>query len=74
MPQIKPITDLRNTNDTPDECHTVKEPVFITEKYTQFADDVESILDEADRAARDTDVRYTHDEVFSRVRRSIGGR
>ena len=35
---------------------------------------VEIILDEADRAAKETDVRYTHEEVFSRVRRNIGGR
>ena len=30
MPQIRPITDLRNTNDISDACHAVKEPIFIT--------------------------------------------
>lgn len=30
MPQIKPITDLRNTNDISDLCHSKMEPVFIT--------------------------------------------
>lgn len=30
MPQIRPITDLRNTNDISELCHTKKEPVFIT--------------------------------------------
>lgn len=25
MPQISPITDLRNTNDIPDACHATKE-------------------------------------------------
>lgn len=30
MPQIRPITDLRNTNEISDACHTVKEPIFIT--------------------------------------------
>lgn len=30
MPQIRPITDLRNTNEISDICHARKEPVFIT--------------------------------------------
>jgi len=30
MPQIRPITDLRNTNEISDFCHARKEPVFIT--------------------------------------------
>ena len=62
------------------------EPVYLTkngygsmvvmsiERYAQLTDDIEVILDEADRAARETDVRYTHEEVFARVRRSISGK
>ena len=30
MPQIRPITDLRNTNEISEICHSKKEPVFIT--------------------------------------------
>ena len=30
MPQIRPITDLRNTNEISDICHASREPVFIT--------------------------------------------
>lgn len=30
MPQIRPITDLRNTNEISDVCHAKREPVFIT--------------------------------------------
>ncbi|MDD3140546.1 MAG: type II toxin-antitoxin system prevent-host-death family antitoxin [Lachnospiraceae bacterium] len=30
MPQIRPITDLRDTNQISDACHSVKEPIFIT--------------------------------------------
>lgn len=30
MPQIRPITDLRNTTEISDICHAKKEPVFIT--------------------------------------------
>lgn len=30
MTQIRPITDLRNTNEISDLCHAKKEPIFIT--------------------------------------------
>ncbi len=30
MPQIRPIRDLRNTNDISELCHNTKEPIFIT--------------------------------------------
>ena len=30
MPQIRPITDLRNTNEISEVCHARPEPVFIT--------------------------------------------
>mgnify|MGYP000960420533 CR=1 FL=1 len=30
MPQIRPITDLRNTNEISDLCHAKDEPIFIT--------------------------------------------
>ena len=30
MPQIRPITDLRNTTEISDLCHARREPVFIT--------------------------------------------
>ena len=30
MPQIRPITDLRKTNEISDLCHAKKEPIFIT--------------------------------------------
>ena len=30
MPQIRPITDLHNTNEISELCHARKEPVFIT--------------------------------------------
>ncbi len=30
MPQIRPITDLRNTNEISEVCHAKHEPVFIT--------------------------------------------
>ena len=30
MPEIRPIRDLRNTNEISEICHARKEPVFIT--------------------------------------------
>ena len=30
MPQIRPITDLRNTTEISDLCHARREPIFIT--------------------------------------------
>jgi prevent-host-death family protein len=30
MPQIRPITDLRNTAEISEICHSNREPVFIT--------------------------------------------
>ncbi len=30
MTQIKPITELRNTNEISELCHAKKEPIFIT--------------------------------------------
>lgn len=53
MPQIRPITDLRNTNEISEICHAKKEPVFITkngygdlvvmsiETYEQMIEDME---------------------------------
>ena len=29
LPQIRPITDLRNTNEISEICHAVYEPIFI---------------------------------------------
>ncbi|MCL1806612.1 MAG: type II toxin-antitoxin system Phd/YefM family antitoxin [Oscillospiraceae bacterium] len=30
MPNIKPISELRNTTEISELCHNIKEPVFIT--------------------------------------------
>ncbi len=84
MIQIRPVSDLRNKFPEIEEI-VVKEgtPVFLTkngygsmvvmslEKYAELTDEVEIKLDEADREAEATDVRHTHEEVFSRVRTRI---
>jgi len=38
MPLIRPITDLRNTNEISDLCHARREPVFITKNGYGYHD------------------------------------
>ena len=81
MINIRPVSDLRNKYpEIEDTVLQSGEPVFLTkngygsmvvmslEQYAALTDEIELKLDEADRAAALTDVRYTADEVFSRAR------
>jgi prevent-host-death family protein len=84
---IRPVSDLRNKYPEIEDL-VVKEgeTVYLTkngygsmvvlslEKYAELIDDIEIKLDEADKEANSTDVRYTHDEVFSRVRERINAK
>ena len=86
MIEIRPVSDLRNKFTEIENVVKEGQPVYLTkngygsmvvmslEKYAQITDNVEFILDEADRAAKETDVRYTHEEVFFFVFRNLGGR
>ena len=47
--------------------------VLSLEAYSRLTDGVETALDEADRAAMKDDRRYTHEEVFSNLRRRVNG-
>lgn len=47
--------------------------VLSLEAYSRLTDGVESALDEADKAAMEDDRRYTHEEVFSNLRRRVDG-
>ena len=84
MDMIRPVSDLRNNfADISRTVHETAQPVFLTkngygsmvvmslEQYAALTDEIELKLDEADRAAALTDVRYTVDEVFSRARGRI---
>jgi prevent-host-death family protein len=78
--QIRPVSDLRNKFPEIENAVSGGEPVYLTkngygamvvmslERYAELTDDIEIKLDEADRAAALSDVRYTHEEVFSRLR------
>lgn len=87
MMNIRPVSDLRNKYPEIEEIVLKNgEPVFLTkngygsmvvmslEQYSALTDGVELALDEADRAAVDTETRYSADEVFERVRSRIHGR
>ena len=87
MIQIRPVSDLRNKfPEIEDIVIREGQPVYLTknghgsmvvlslEKYTELTDDVELKLDEADKVAESSDKRYTHDEVFSKVRKRINER
>lgn len=84
MIQIRPVSDLRNKFPEIEKLVVNKgEPVFLTkngygsmvvlslEKYSELTKGVEFYLDEADQEAESTDVRYTHDEIFSRAKTKI---
>jgi prevent-host-death family protein len=83
--QIRPVSDLRNKFPEIEGVVSGGEPVFLTKngygsmvvmslaKYAEITDGVEAKLDEADRAAETSDIRYTHEEVFSRVKGSLRG-
>ena len=84
MMHIRPVSDLRNKfPEIEDTVLKTGEPVFLTkngygslvvlslEQYAELTDDVEIALDEADKAAALSDLRYSGEEVFSRARRRI---
>ena len=85
MIQIRPVSDLRNRFPEVENAVSGGNPVFLTkngygtmvvmslEKYAELTDDIELKLDEADKAAAVSDVRYTHDEVFSRMKEGMNG-
>lgn len=68
MPQIRPITDLRNTNEISEICHSRKEPVFITKNgygdlVVMSMETYESMLKtaETDAAILEAETEYAQD-------------
>ena len=80
MLQIRPVSDLRNKFTDIEDTVKKGSPVYLTkngygsmvvlsiEEYSRLKEDVEYALDVADKMAKDTDERYTHEEVFSKLR------
>lgn len=85
MIQIRPVSDLRNKFPDVEKAVACGEPVYLTkngygamvvlslEAYSRLTDGIEADPDMADKAAEEDDRRYTHEEVFSNLRRRING-
>lgn len=85
MIQIRPVSDLRNKFPDVEKAVACGEPVYLTkngygamvvlslEAYSRLTDGIEAALDMADKAAEEDDGRYTHEEVFSNLRRRVNG-
>jgi len=85
MIQIRPVSDLRNKFPEIENIVKEGESVYLTkngygsmvvmslEKYAEITDEIELKLDVADKLADATDIRFTHDEVFSRIKGRING-
>lgn len=87
MMNIRPVSDLRNKfPEIEDIVLKSGKPVYLTkngygsmvvlsiEQYSALVDKVELKLDEADREAALSDVRYSGEDVFKRARGRIHGR
>jgi prevent-host-death family protein len=68
MPQIRPITDLRNTNEISELCHARREPLFITKNgygdlVVMSIETYEELFESAaiDRAINETETEYAAD-------------
>ena len=84
MKYIRPVSDLRNKYPEIENLVLNEgEVVYLTkngygsmvvmsiDKYCKLTDDVEIKLDEAEKEADITDTRYSHDDVFSNIRKKI---
>lgn len=83
MPQIRPITDLRNTNEISDICHAKKEPVFITkngygdlvimsiETYEQLTEQsaIDAAISEAEEEVKNGAELLDAKEILASLRR-----
>ena len=87
MPQIRPITDLRNTSEISDACHARREPVFITkngygdlvvmsiETYEAMTETAaaDAAISEAETEFRQNGQLYDAREALSSLRRKHFG-
>lgn len=86
MIQIRPVSDLRNRFTEIENTVRTGEPVYLTkngygtmvvmsiEAYSKLTGSVEAALDLADEIAIGTEMRYSHEEMFSMLREEINGK
>lgn len=87
MPQIRPITDLRNTTEISELCHKKREPLFITkngygdlvvmsiETYEQMIEtaQIDAAIGKAEREYASDGVLLDATEALSALRRKHFG-
>jgi prevent-host-death family protein len=83
MIQIRPVSDLRNRFTEIEATVKNGSPVYLTkngygsmvvmsiEAYSKLTESVEDALDVADKMAEDTTERYTHEEMFAKLREVV---
>ena len=78
MPQIRPITDLRNTNEISEICHAKKEPLFITKNgygdlVVMSIEAYDELIETAktDAAISDAEAEFEKDGVLLDARESL---
>ena len=86
MIQIRPVSDLRNKFTDIENTVKTGVPVYLTKNgygsmvvlsidaYSKLVEEVENALDVADKLAKETDDRYTHEEMFSKLKGDIVGK
>jgi len=79
------VSDLRNKFPEIESMVNEDLPVYLTKngygamvvlslrRYAELTDDIEIKLDEADQVAESTTVRYTHNELFSKLKEGLDG-
>lgn len=83
MIQIRPVSDLRNKFTEIENTVKTGAPVYLTkngygsmvvmsiEAYSKLTESVEDALDIADRQAQESSIRYSHEDVFGKLREAI---
>ena len=88
MPQIRPITDLRNTNEISEVCHATEEPIFITkngygdlvimsiETYERIVEShkIDNAIAESEAEYQEQGVLLDASETLKEIRRKHFGR
>lgn len=78
MPQIRPITDLRNTTEISELCHARREPLFITKNgygdlVVMSIEAYEEMIETArmDAAISEAEKEYAADDVLMDAREAL---
>lgn len=78
MPQIRPITDLRNTTEISNTCHAKREPMFITKNgygdlVVMSIETYEEMLETAaaDTAIAEAEAEYAQDGKLHDAREAL---